>query len=183
MESLTDVCEYLDSIPGINQGGCAISMLAMYRWLKKEGKLQGDEAFVYMFRDADDTLKFLKAIKEGKTPPSCMHACLYTGGKYIDSTGEIPYEQYFTVKLAPEVEGSIVNSINEIENWNPYFYRDNIINIENTLNVCLEDVDATTWDRKRYTFRKVREVAKHISHPVADNVKPIIGITRAQYTF
>ena len=36
MKILTEVQEFLSDIPYINNGGCGIAMLAMYRWLKRK---------------------------------------------------------------------------------------------------------------------------------------------------
>lgn len=53
MKNLNDIKNELDCIPAINWGGCGLSALAMYRWLKDNDKLVGDEFFVFLYVDYD----------------------------------------------------------------------------------------------------------------------------------
>ena len=48
LESVLDV---LNNIPAINQGGCGISALAIYRWCKKNGVSVSDNPFVVLCED------------------------------------------------------------------------------------------------------------------------------------
>ena len=51
VKTFDEVLNFLSNIPSINCGGCGISALAMYRWLKKHGKTTEETAFYYLEND------------------------------------------------------------------------------------------------------------------------------------
>ena len=53
---------FLNDIPSINIGGCGISALSLYRWLKKENELK-DVKFVYLYDDKNDYLNNKRVLR------------------------------------------------------------------------------------------------------------------------
>ena len=138
-QTLESVREYLDDIPCINSGGCTVSMLAMYRWLK----LQGEKSdMMYLYRNGSTYLfSTNEACLNGEldSPNSCSHAMLFYNGKYIDSEEEfntLP-EKYPKSHILPE--HLVVASLN-YDVWNDAFNRRWIRIIEEKLNINLSDI-------------------------------------------
>lgn len=136
-------------VSSINNGGCAIFALALYRYLKKTNQLKGDEKFVYLYREWDeDSYKTNEYCLKGDLDPeynvmSCTHACLYHNGVYIDSNGELITARYDLIQEIPVSleKDFLVNSLNK-GGWNWMFERDwNIPIIERILKVDLSDID------------------------------------------
>ena len=50
-ETFEDVKEFLSNIDYINSGGCGLSALVMYRWLKKYDKLTEDIKIIFLDND------------------------------------------------------------------------------------------------------------------------------------
>lgn len=132
MKTIADVQKFLESIDCINCGGCAISALAMYRWLKKNNLLKGDEKLVYLYKSEDKSeFKINSEALENPeiTPTSCHHACLYHNGEYIDSSGEVNIRCYKWVQHVT-IEEFVVKSVNTRYNnrwlncWNKSFNRE-----------------------------------------------------------
>lgn len=136
------VKETLGNIAYINAGGCGISALAMYRWLKAHNKLKKDTAFMY-FDNCDETYcDNLKALKgQDAEPTSCSHVVLQHGKKYIDCYGEVRPKYRYRYKLRIKSESFVIASINNMGNWNPSFDREkNVPKIEKRLGIDLSDV-------------------------------------------
>jgi hypothetical protein len=136
-----------DTIPALNAGGCAIFALALYRYLKNNDGLVGDEKFVYVYSTLD-----LKMQNDGylegknKNPTSCSHCYLYHNGYYYDSTGKATelylYKQYrYIHEIDVELEQKfMVESINQ-NVWNHAFRREIYVSkLSEMLEVDLDDV-------------------------------------------
>jgi len=128
-----------------NAGGCAIVMIAMYRYLKKNKMLKGNEAFVYLYSSETDpgfvSNKSALERNEG-SPTSCSHAVLAYDNKYWDCDGE--YDSPYSVKLEipVEYEQFIIESLNKDKSvWNYMFDREEgIPSLERIFEVELNDI-------------------------------------------
>ena len=135
----------LNRVLGINCGGCAISMLAIYRFLKAHKKLKRGEKFVYLYSRTDLFLKQnQKYLEKGEgNPSSCAHAVLFHDRKLWDSTGE--FNNFYAEHLELDVcqyESFVVHSINNKIAWCSAFERDiSVPEIEKILNVELNDIE------------------------------------------
>lgn len=142
-----EVCTKLKNlrISNVNSGGCAIIMLSIYRKLKKENSLKGNECFVYLYPAYLSTsYEKNEKFREGKIekPTSCGHAAFMQNGKLYDVTGEISPEYLHRKQFIPIEEEItfVVNSINE-PNWNCLFERGTQIpKIEKGLKIDLGDI-------------------------------------------
>ena len=138
---LTDIQSKLNEIPFINAGGCAIASLVMYRWLKKENKLTGNEKFIYLYRyETGEYFQNQKALEDYSIiPTSASHICLYYGGIYIDSEGSIfPDNWQYSMEIEPG--DFIIRSINNVDDWNSCFKRSNILPLIEELEIEFDDV-------------------------------------------
>ena len=66
-ETFEDVKEFLSNIDSINSGGCGLSALVMYRWLKKYNKLSEGTKILFLDNDLNNHLnnKECMSNKEG----------------------------------------------------------------------------------------------------------------------
>lgn len=137
--------EELCKVLFINSGGCAIAMLAIYRYLKKKNLLKGDEKFVYLYGEHDPYLEINQKYLKGEvhSPVSCDHAVLFHNGKLWDSNGIFNNWYENLQKLdANKYESFVVNSINNRDVWNSLFNRKvRIPQIEKILGVNLKDIE------------------------------------------
>lgn len=139
-KSLEEVIDYLDSIPAINSGGCGISALAMFRWLKKY-KLLKNTKFVYIHYSQDGYDDNCQAMRNGSrlfAPPHCV---LEHDGILIDSGGELDFLEFREYTLTIKDERIIVVSINSGD-WNEGFDRNEWVpKIEKRLDIDLSDIE------------------------------------------
>lgn len=88
MNTLDEVREFLNDVDYINNGGCGIAALAMFRWLKKNKKARKGK-FVYLYC-SDNQEEYVRNDKflngNGKLVSSASHIALVRGRKFIDST-------------------------------------------------------------------------------------------------
>ena len=142
MKTLKEVQEFLNDIYNINRGGCGISALALYRWLEKNGQLNGNTKFVYLYHsyNRDEYLNNDKVLREktGK-PLACAHAGLLHKNNYLDSNGKVDISYYTFVHHVNE-EDFILKSINNLSSWNDAFNREHISRIEKKLGIDLSDI-------------------------------------------
>ena len=136
LETLTDVTKYLDSIPDINSGGCGVAALAIYRWLKKQGK---KSQIVFGYGGWNCGFSRNESLKNGtnETPSACSHAVVLYNGNYYDSNGESidpPYSQNHSLPI-----WVVVKTLNT-RDWNSEFDRRYIRQIAKDLNVNLSDI-------------------------------------------
>lgn len=139
-KSLGEVMDFLSRIPSINSGGCGISALAMFRWLKKHNSLKNTK-FVYFHFSMGELNDNSDALKNGtklNAPPHCvlMHDYIL-----IDADGEVDEREWGEHSLIIEDESKVVDSINS-DDWNPSFEREHWVPIiEKKLGIDLSDVD------------------------------------------
>lgn len=142
MKTLKSVQNVLNSICDINYGGCGISALAMYRWLKNNNKLKGNESFTYLYISFDNCFYENDPILKKEVDrrlSSCSHIMLNRGGKHYDSEGS-NVKSRFTRKHKKITEEQLIESLNFGE-WNDTFDRETYIPfIEKKLNVDLSDI-------------------------------------------
>lgn len=140
-ESLNDVRRFLDTIDCINCGGCGISMLAMYRWLKKHNML-AETKLVFLYNSKDSYLNNQGILRQHNgIPEAPSHCCLLHDGEFIDSNvyGN-PLIRYPWVQIIDEEE-FVKQAINNISTWNHMFERSNIWRIQKELDIDLSDID------------------------------------------
>lgn len=147
-KTLEGVQNFLNDIPYINSGGCAISALTMFRWLKDNNQLTPETKITYIYNNFskyNNNQDFISG-KQSVEPLSCAHAVLYHENKYQDSHGvrdEIWLSNYFGEYFHQiDSENFIVKSINNINNhnWNRRFERCHIEEIQEATGVDLSDI-------------------------------------------
>lgn len=139
INTFEDVRLFLSNIECINSGGCAISALAMYRWLEKHNRLHEDTKIIYLYKfyresEYKQNESFLKGEKDECT--SCSHAILKHNGLFFDCEEIVNVSDY---KFIQEINNLdfIVKSINIVHVWNCFFDRKNINKIERELLINL----------------------------------------------
>jgi hypothetical protein len=148
--TLEEVFKYLAWIPRINNGGCGISALAIYRWLEKENLLiknpilkYKNTRFVFCYEKYCKSImqNNKKAVKNLDTPPIAPnHAVLYHMGEYIDADGIVDISTYEWMQNITEEE-FIVRANNNVDYWNPDFNRNKYLGlIEKKLDIDLSDI-------------------------------------------
>ena len=140
--TLKQVQKFLSKIPDINEGGCGISALSIYRWLKKNEK-EDNNKFIFLYRGCDEKeyLNNRKALRDNKQRAVApLHCCILYEGKFIDCDGGIDIGKYNWVQIIDEEE-FIKKAINNIGTWNDCFNRKHIGKIEKKLNIDLSDIE------------------------------------------
>ena len=143
MKDLNQVLEFLNEIPCINQGGCGISALAVYRWLKKNNSLSDDFAILYLhyWETSDMVLNNNFLSGESKKATSCSHAIFRYNGVLYDSNGIHEVDVATTnhvVIPSKDVERFMKSSLAD-SRWNSMFSREQAIPLINiNLEVDLE---------------------------------------------
>lgn len=121
-KSIKKKLKELNSIRTLNHGGCAITALALHKYIKKNYP-DVEPTIVYLFSDCDDSYEAMKA----GFARSCGHAVVKINGLYLDSHGfrhplDVKRKMWLTRSL--DVEPEIAHeSINRRE-WNPSFDRE-----------------------------------------------------------
>lgn len=145
INTLKDVQNFLSKIECINYGGCGISALAMYRWLKKHGKVTEQTAFYYLENDEDryNNNREYNTNKE-ITLVAPYHVVLYHNDQTIDCDGFKPIGGY-KYHILEKSEEFLIKMINNINSWNNMFSRkENVKNIAKILGINLSDVKINT---------------------------------------
>ena len=141
VSTFEEVQNYLSVIPYINYGGCGISALAMYRWLKKHNQLKHTK-FVYLYcKNSEETyVRNQKTLKgELNNPLAPSHVILLHDGKQIDIEFESDTVYYF--RHVVEDERFLIKTINTLESWNADFNRKVYVRmIEKKLGIDLSDI-------------------------------------------
>jgi hypothetical protein len=141
-ETFEDVKEFLSNIDSINCGGCGLSALVMYRWLKKYDKLTEDIKILFLDNDEYNykNNKECMSNKQG-TLKAPSHIVMLYDSFHIDCSG-VQYNVAQRYDYILEVEEDyLVNSLNNIPTWNVAFDRDEAISvIENNLHIDLSDI-------------------------------------------
>lgn len=141
VNSLNKVRKYLNSIPYINDGGCAIAALSMYRWLQKHSDPGYDCCVIYLYAKYDTSLyrRNLAYINNSYGYlSSCTHAGLYYNEKLFDCQEYIDRKEYVNELVLDE--DHVVESINYLDSWCSSFNRLNILSIARVLDIDLSDL-------------------------------------------
>lgn len=141
IKTFDEVMNYLSSIDSINRGGCGISALAMYRWLKKHNQTTDQTAFYFLENDESNHKNNMQyhSNKEVALIAPC-HVVLYHNDQTIDCDGFRPISSY-SYRLFEKSEEFLIKMVNNIHSWNYRFERKKHIgNIAKTLGIDLSDV-------------------------------------------
>ena len=140
--SLKQAQKFLFKIPNINDGGCGISALALYRCIKNNSKIENTK-FVFLYNNDEDKDRYINNSRvlrdnygEAEVPDHC---CLLYKGKFIDSNGDHAVGGYSWIQIIDEEE-FITKALDNVCDWNSDFNRREIKNIEEGLGVDLEDI-------------------------------------------
>ena len=142
-KTLQEVQDYLRRLPFVDFGGCGVSSLAMYRWLKKNKKTNSRTCF-YLLSDIFyihyNNKEYLKKNKNNKQPTAPGHMVLYNKGVYFDCHGKCDLN-YFKYRLKTDNEQFIIDTLNNVPSWNETFPRKRLIKkIAKRLKIDLSDV-------------------------------------------
>lgn len=154
IKTLSDVQKYLRSFKNINEGGCGIAALAMYRWILKN-KPCLNVAFIMVYHDShrfkqnSDNIAYSYEHYEIPTAPS--HAGIVTNklsnvGRKMQETVTIDCDGFINVLEYgySHTFGSpyiMVDAINNFDSWNDNFHRrNNVKNIAKRLDIDLSDI-------------------------------------------
>jgi len=133
---LEDLRFFLSNLPSINEGGCGIAALAMYKLLQSIGI---ESKIVYMHKSyalssALNNLNFDAG--NSVQPDAATHICLFYEGKFIDCNKEIDPSEYKYILFADE--SKLLKSLKLAHRWNSDFNREqNIPEIEKFLGFRL----------------------------------------------
>lgn len=122
---LESVLGILNDVPAINQGGCGISALAIYRWCKKNGVSVSDNPFVVLCEDEWELEHNNSACESGEVNEITIpHIVIEIGGELTDSEGiegelisRLPYRQDYQLN-----EDELLELVNT-NSWNSWFNR------------------------------------------------------------
>jgi len=139
IKSFTELRKYLQSIPNIDNGGCAIAALTMHRWLKQRDR---KSEIVYFY--GDQSLNSMKENnnfqKSGKgIPMSCSHAYVQYLRRYYDVEGitDDPRPHH---SLSEAVVVQTINNV-DFDIWNEDFDHKKFVPlIERNVGVNLKDI-------------------------------------------
>jgi hypothetical protein len=144
MNTLTEVRQYLSSVPNINFGGCGIAALSMFRWCKDRNTDVQLICLEIEETEAESNLKKLsKGISTGLRAP--YHCGIAIDLSIIDCEEENLQERNEITYLMDEDE--MVDMINTGKGWNDSFDRDYIRDIEDQLSIDLSDIGDKLWQQ------------------------------------
>ena len=143
---LKQVLKYLNNIPNINDGGCGVSALAIYRWIKAHYQVKNVEIlFCYgCWRSVWDYRNNKQVFRIGKgNLSSPSHVVLKYKNFIFDSSGIIKdlKSEFPNIHKATRLN-LFISVLNDLNEWNDSFERKPkvIKNIEKYLNINLSDV-------------------------------------------
>jgi hypothetical protein len=140
---INEMLSYLNSIPEINEGGCGIVALTIYRWYVKHYKKK-DIKIYYLYHK--DSINY--SVNERKNRPSAAtHIIVKINDKYVDTRGIFnTMEEISTIDNIECTKFHIFNvkflikSINNIGVWRDDFNREHIKRISEKLQINLADI-------------------------------------------
>jgi hypothetical protein len=143
---LKRVTEVLNRVPSISHGGCGVSALAIYRWLKKNNQHK-DVKFLFMYcywaKSEFDINE--RRLNDGHTALWVpQHIGLVVNKKVVDSFGvnDEPFDDFHYFHVIGSEE-QVLKTINTPygNGWNDDFdRRSNLSRIEELLGIDLSDV-------------------------------------------
>jgi hypothetical protein len=143
-ETFEEVRNYLGAIPRINQGGCGVAALAMYKWLAKENEIDHHFKFVLCYdHETDAYINNIGVLRNGEGQAvACRHIGIYYDGKYLDCNNEIMLSHYDTIQFVRlEDTWFIQSALNNIVSWNNLFERKRWLSqIERDLGISLMEI-------------------------------------------
>lgn len=139
VKTFTEVRRYLNAVPHINNGGCGVSALAMYRWLHKNNQLDNTK-FVFLYND-ESTFKNNSQALHNKlcTVEAPTHVVLLHKGKFIDCEKEVNLSEWGEFIQVVDESELLERGLDEGD-WNEAFNRNYIPKIERKLKVDLSDI-------------------------------------------
>jgi hypothetical protein len=147
LETFDEVLNFLNNIENINCGGCGISALAMYRWLKKHGQTTEQTAFYFLDNDSSNHENNQEYFTNKEVVlRASSHVVLYHNDQTIDSNGYKPIGGY-DYNFLEKSEAYLLAMINNLWTWNYRFERKkHVKKIAKTLGIDLSDVQlVTAW--------------------------------------
>ncbi|MCK9568118.1 hypothetical protein M0R72_04160 [Candidatus Pacearchaeota archaeon] len=134
-----EVRKYLSNIPNIHFGGCGISALSMYRWLKKNGREAPKIILLYNGKNYQAYENNKKTIrKEGMSSLIASdHCAIQYKSKTLDVKQEIFIDYSFQQKIE---EQEMLTLLNNGICWNPEFSKQYVPRIGERLKIDLSDV-------------------------------------------
>jgi hypothetical protein len=149
IKTLDDVRKFLARIPNLHNGGCGVSAIAMYRWLKKYTH-NPRVRFVLCYKAGSEVFfrrnsRFLSSDKDSY-PTACSHAGIYYDDPAtmqtapIDARGYLPITNYEYTQVFRRAHPMIA-MVKEKGEWYDAFNRDKYIPIiEKRLGINLKDI-------------------------------------------
>jgi len=140
-KTLKQAQKFLSKIPNINDGGCGVSALSLYRWIKDNLEI-GNTKFVFLYpKDEEDRYKnnSRALINEDDEAEACDHCCLFYKNEFIDCDGVELLDRYEWIQMIDQ-EDFIKRALENVGDWNSCFDRRQIKNIEKGLGIDLEDI-------------------------------------------
>lgn len=121
-KTLRKLRRFLDNIPDINCGGCGISALVIYKWLKAHGHKNIE--FVFYYNDSVSFRSNRQALKNKKV--DYMYAPSHCGirlenNDVIDCSGKI--NGWADLSHSVNTIGFMKKFLNSPQAWNPRFNR------------------------------------------------------------
>ncbi|MFA5207385.1 MAG: hypothetical protein WC428_01895 [Candidatus Paceibacterota bacterium] len=144
LQTFEEVRNYLNNIDSINRGGCGISALSMYRWLKKHGQTTEHTAFYFLDNDSSNHENNQEYFTNKEVVlRASSHIVLLHNDQTIDSTGFHSINDY-DYNFLEKSEEYLLAMINNVWTWNYKFERKaHVKNIAKTLGINLTDVQIT----------------------------------------
>lgn len=145
VHTFAELREYLNDIPHINFGGCGISALTMYRWMKINKPHVTDISVVYAY-DCDNDVHANDEAIENNSPESmqaCSHAYLRVNKILFDSCKAYPIEivpSRFRLDFKYFDDKYLTGSLNNVTSWNWKFDRQFVRQIMEETCVDLSDI-------------------------------------------
>jgi hypothetical protein len=147
MKTLKDITKFLSTIENIDNGGCGIAALAVYRWLIKHNKHKGIK-IVYLYEDcceknSDKNCEIIASKNPHKQPICPCHVALKRNNRFIDDKGFRSEDEIFEwfIEYHDVTIDFLLKTVNRIRTWNNDFNRSKYIPIlESSLGIDLSDV-------------------------------------------
>ena len=138
-KKLKQAQKFLSKIPYINDGGCGISALALYRWIKNNLEI-GNTKFVFLYNEENRYLNNTRVLRDEEGEAEAPdHCCLLYKGEFVDCDGDHIVSKYSWIQMIDE-EDFIKRALDNVGDWNSCFDRGEIKNIEDGLGIDLEDI-------------------------------------------